>query len=53
MFGILLPEIFEGDSSSLVVKTVDAIETLCRTFNELRCFQALGEKWIREAAEYQ
>jgi len=49
----LLPEMFKGGSSVLVVKAVDIIESLCRTFQELRCFQTLAEKWIRQAAEYQ
>jgi hypothetical protein len=52
MLGILLPEILEDGSSAFVVKTVDAIEPLCRALKELRRLQTLGEKWIRQAAEY-
>ena len=47
MLGILLPEIFEGASSILIVKAIDMIEALCRTLLELWCFQALREKCIR------
>src|SRR4030095_1203958 len=53
MLGILLPEIFEGASSVLIVKTIDTIETFRRTFLELGCFQILGEKCIRQAAQCQ
>jgi hypothetical protein len=51
MLGISLPKILEGASSVLVVKAIDMIEPLCRTFLELHCFQTLGEKWICEAAD--
>jgi hypothetical protein len=51
MLRILLLEMFEGDSSSLVVKAVDMIEPLCGTFQELRCFQTLAKKGIRQTAE--
>jgi hypothetical protein len=51
MLGISLPKILEGASSVLVVKAIDVIKALGRTFLELRCFQILGEKWICEAAD--
>jgi len=44
MLGILLPEIFEGASSILIVKAVDMIEAFYRTFLKLWCPQTLGEK---------
>ena len=50
MLRILLLEMFEGDSSLLVVEAVDVIEPLCRAFKELRRFQTLAEKWFRQAA---
>jgi hypothetical protein len=50
-FTVALPKIVEGTSSILVVKAIDMIEPLCRTFLEIWCFQTLGEKRVRETAE--
>jgi hypothetical protein len=40
-------KILEGASRVLVVEALDIIESLFRSFLELRCFQTLGEEWIR------
>jgi hypothetical protein len=52
MLGILPTEVLKCVLSLLVVKAIDVIEPFCRTFQELRCFQTLGEKRIHHAAEY-
>ncbi len=49
--GISLSKILEGTSRFVIVKAIHMIESLCRTFLELRCFQILGEKWICEATD--
>ena len=52
MPGILVPQVFEGVSSLIVIEVIDIIEAFCRAFLELRCFQALCEKCIWLAPEY-
>src|SRR5262249_29062545 len=48
----LLPQVFEGGSSLLVIEVIDIIEAFCRAFLELRRFQALCDECTCLALEY-
>ena len=52
MPGILMPQVFEGGSSLLIIEVIDIVEAFCRAFLKVRCFQALREKCIRLGPEY-